>query len=215
MRVIVTAAILIVLSILASAQNKTDSCPAISVIGPSGPVGEGKLAPFTARVESKGREYTLEYIWSTSAGKIASGQGTTSIEVVMPDSHSLTVTVEVKGIPTDCPNTASESMIWDPAPQPTKLDEFVGSLAKVPAKRFVKAFEKAKYDDYAQVYILISGAGRNPGSSIRKKRQILLKHITITFRYDTQRVTFVDVDKKRDDRVTIWLVPAGASPPQP
>lgn len=215
MRVIVAVLGLIFLSIPLIAQEKLNSdCPMISVTGPSGLVSPGQLAMFSAQIDNKANNFTLEYEWSTSVGKIVTGQGTSRIEVVMP-AHSLTVTLEVKGLPSNCPNIASESMSWDPTPIPIKLDEFIGSLTKVRTERFIEAFNKAKDDSYAQVYILISGARRNPKSSIRKKRQVLMKHITVTCRYDTQRVTFVDVDNKQDDRVTIWLVPAGANPPTP
>jgi hypothetical protein len=156
----------------------------------------------------------LEYVWSVSSGTIVAGQGTSQIEVREPNGSCITATVEIRGFPESCPSTASEVACGDPAPQPIKLDEFVGALAEVRSERFIEAFNKAKQDSFAQVYVLISGARRNPASSIRKKREILMKRITITCRFDPQRVTFV-ISDKHDDRVAIWLVPAGANIPIP
>lgn len=216
MRVFVTAALLIVLSILTNAQDKTDSnCPTVSVTGFAGIVAPGEMVTFTASVDPKGKELKLEYVWSVSSGTIVSGQGTSTIGVPQPNNSCVTVTVKIRGLPESCPSAASETSCFDPPILAVKLDEFVGSLAKVPAKRFVEAFNKAKDDSYAQVYIFISGARRYPKSSVRKKRQILMRHITVKCQFDTQRVTFVDVDNKHDDRVTIWLVPAGANLPHP
>lgn len=213
MKLFVTAALLIILSILTSAQDKTDSnCPIVSVTGPAGIVAPGEMAAFTASVDTKGKELRLEYVWSVSSGTIVSGQGTSTIGVPQPNNSCVTVTVKIRGLPESCPSVASETSCFDPPLLAVKLDEFVGSLAKVSAKRFVEVFNRAKDDSYAQVYIVISGSSRNPKSSIRKKRQNLMKHITVTCRFDAQRVTFVDSDKQ-DDRVTIWLVPAGANPP--
>jgi hypothetical protein len=204
------------LLVVCTAQDQTGSnCPTVSVTGPSGVIPAGEISTYKASIDRKGKVLKLEYVWSVSSGNIVAGQGTSRIEVRESNGSCITATVEIKGFPESCPSTASEFACGDPAPQPTKLDEFVGSLAKVRTERFIEAFNKAKDDSYAQVYIFISGARRNPESSIRKKRQILMKHITITCRYDTQRVTFVDVDNKQDDRVTIWLVPAGANPPNP
>lgn len=212
MKVFVSAVFLVLGAISFIAQEKVDSnCPTINVIGPSGLTAPGEISTYTASVDTKGKELKLEYVWSVSKGSIVSGQGTSMIEVREP---CVTVTVEIKGFPESCPSTASEWACGNPPPQPVKLDEFIGSLAKVRTKRFVEVFKEAEEDRYAQVYIFISGTRRNPKSSVRKKRQILMRHITVTCRFDPQRVTFVDSDK-RNDRVTIWLVPAGASLPTP
>lgn len=216
MRVFASVALLFLLSVVCSAQEQTGSnCPTVSITGPSGIIPAGKISTYTASIDGKGKELKLEYVWSVSSGNIVAGQGTSTIDIREPNGSCITATVEIKGFPESCPTTASEWACGDPAPRPVKLDEFVGSLAKVRTERFIEAFDKAKNDSYAQVYIFISGTRRNPGSSISKKRQILMNRIKVTCRYDTERVTFVDVDNKHDDRVTIWLVPAGATPPTP
>lgn len=175
----------------------------------------GEISTYTTSIDRKGQQLKLEYVWSVSTGSILAGQGTSTIDVREPNGSCITATVEIKGFPESCPNTASEFACGDPAPQPVKLEEFIGPLAKVSAERFITAFKQAEENPTAQVYIFISGTRRNPRSSISKKRQILMKHITVTCRYDAQRVTFVDLDNRHDDRVTVWLVPAGAAVPKP
>jgi hypothetical protein len=198
-----------------SAQGETKpDCPLISVIGPSGIIAPGEISAYTMTVDTKEKVLELEYVWSVSSGKIVSGQGTSTIEVRDLLGSCVTATVEIRGLPKSCLTIYSETACGDPAPQAAKLDEFVGSLAKVPAERFTKAFEQAQDNPTAQVYIFISGSRRNTELSIRKKRQIIMKHISSSFGHHTQRITFVDVGKK-DDFVTIWLVPAGADLPTP
>ena len=215
MRKLLLIALLVFPPLVIGQQASDPRCPQISVMGPSGIPDFKKPIVFVATVGDEMQKFNPTYVWTTSTGEIVDGQGTLTVSVLHNDPRfSLTVTLEVKGLPEHCPNAASEAMIIDPAPVAIKLDEIIGSLAKVPVERFVAAFKQAKDNPTAQVYIFISGSRRNPQSSIKRKRDIMMKHIPITCQYDTQRVTFID-SGKQDDRVTIWLVPAGANSPTP
>ena len=66
---------------------------------------------FAVSVENKPEDLKLEYEWEVSAGKIMSGQGTPTIEVDTKDLSDINVTasVEIKGLPENCPKTFSET----------------------------------------------------------------------------------------------------------
>ena len=69
---------------LSAAQTPEQSahpCPVISVQAPGGIIEPGALVKFTATI-SGGDTERVRYAWSISKGKIVSGQGTKSINMV-------------------------------------------------------------------------------------------------------------------------------------
>lgn len=95
------------------AQTETSPCPKISVSGPASPFAESPWT-YTASVENS-ENIEIEYLWQTTAGKIIAGQGTRAIELDIRDTkgRSITVTVEIKGLPENCPNSFSEHAVAD------------------------------------------------------------------------------------------------------
>jgi len=191
------------------AFGQGSNCPKIEVSGPSGLVDTGKKATFTVQVGAGEWDSKISYFWSTSSGAISAGQGTRTIEVVV--DRALTATVEIKGLPEGCPNQTSDTMFGDSKPEAVKLSEFAGSLDKIAKERFAEIVEAAKADPNAQLYILISGGVKNPTVSISRKRVVILDQFSK--RLHDYRVTFVN-SNKNDDRVLIYLVPAGADIPR-
>jgi hypothetical protein len=94
----------------AKSKNIHSKCPIITV---SCPVTE-RPHTFTAVLvdaESKGTipGQNLEYHWTVSGGKIATGQGTFSItmDASSTDMRGITATVDVKGLAPECETKAS------------------------------------------------------------------------------------------------------------
>jgi len=192
--------------------NTTSPCPIISIDGPAGIVAPGEIATYIARIANTERPRDLVYIWSTSAGGIVSGQGTTAISVRQPKSQALTVTLEVKGFPAGCPNVASESAIWDPAPQAIKLDSFGGPISHIAKDRFEKIKKAMLLNRNSQLLIFMvyrKGAG---AKEIEGWRNAIFSSIP-TFEED-YRITAVAAGEATNNFVEIWLVPPGANLPQ-
>jgi hypothetical protein len=76
---------------------------------------------FTATVRSVPN---VRYVWTVSSGTITQGQGTTAIRVRVGDSRSITATIEMMGLPTECGNKASCTIIGEWAPKARKFDEY-------------------------------------------------------------------------------------------
>jgi hypothetical protein len=117
----------LLLSICASAaaQDRPSSeCPEISIIGPAGIVEPGQTGLYTAKVDMRGKRYSPEYQWTVTHGRIVRGQATTQVEVVQDRSEdgNLTVTLEVRGFPSGCQNTASESLAIAPRATVKKVE---------------------------------------------------------------------------------------------
>src|SRR5207249_2530154 len=70
--------------------------------------------------------------WTVSAGRIATGQGTSSITVMGFEGQAPTATVEVGGIPNGCPNQASCSIIIEAMPMARKFDEYGSEVIPLP-----------------------------------------------------------------------------------
>ena len=189
--------------------QEADSCPTISVDGPSHVVKPGEIATYTVRVDKRGLNIAPVYKWSVSAGSIVSGQGTERIDVRSPSKWNTTVTVEVEGVPVGCPNIDSWTGEGDFGPKAKKIGEFTGSLSHA---NFSGVIDAAERDPSSQLYIIVSGASRNRTQSITNKRRAITSGMS---RLDKDgRITFVESTRK-DDRTAVWLVPPGATPPVP
>ena len=107
--------IFLLASVISAQSDDSSVCPNISVQGPAGVIRTGETASYSFQIDIKGLHLDPQYVWSVSAGQILNGQGTTSIDVRQL-GEALTVTVKVKGLPSNCPDTASETAIIDPPP---------------------------------------------------------------------------------------------------
>jgi len=79
-------------------------CPTITVTGPSEDTTPGESMTFTANI-SGGSQESVTYLWTVSAGKIASGQGTPSITVSTTSEMAgtnVTATVQIGGLDERC-----------------------------------------------------------------------------------------------------------------
>jgi len=201
-------------SVLAAQTPETD-CPKLSVVGPPGIVLPGERAGYTAVVDTKGKKLDLRYKWSavTQGGQpaaIVSGQGTAAVEILLSsDLQSLTVSVEVDGFPTGCPNKATELIIIDPPPQALKLDEFNLPLFKVTQDRFAKAAAAIKEQPSAQLYEVISSKNNSAKTFISRGRELMRRLGRLPQHYPVTMIRGAG----RIDKIVIWLVPPGAEPP--
>jgi hypothetical protein len=113
------------MTVFAQTQEGEVACPSIAVTGPSGVPRPGQEMFYTAEIGKEIEQYSVEYVWSTSIGKIMSGQGSKAIIVITDDVSDVVVTLEVKGLPANCPKTSSERGTIPAEPlAPVLLNEF-------------------------------------------------------------------------------------------
>jgi hypothetical protein len=202
------------LSILGQAQNQ--SCAKIE--GTGGVVEAGTPMKFVATLSGKTDNLTLEYEWKVSAGTIASGQGTCSITVDttgLANGTNITAEVTVKGLPENCPNTASETKSI--------------SAPIVDYLRLIDEFGKLPRDEVrARLDALFIGLGNNPNGQgyiinygtdkeIAAREKIIREHIAFR-KYDANRITFIRGGANPNGEgawTKIWILPPGAEPPTP
>ena len=201
------------LSILAQGQN-----PACVKNGDSGGiVPVGTPMKFVATLSGKTDHLTLEYEWKVSAGTIMSGQGTCAITVDttgLANGTNITAEVKVKGLPENCPNTASETGSVVAEKVTSELLDRFGKLPNDEIRARLDAFFVVLGNEpNAQGYIYNYG----PEKEIAAREKLIRNHIAFR-KFDANRITFVrgsanpsgaGVDTK------IWVLPPGAEPPTP
>jgi hypothetical protein len=210
MRPLIVFFVLFVSPLFVAAQTSDSTCPKLAVFGPSGFVKPGEIGTYVARIDTLGRQYDLRYKWTVTDGTIVSGQGTEKIGVRNPTGWTTTVTLEVGGLPVGCPNDVSETAVYDPPIESKKLSELSGSLT---GANFSGVVDAMKGDPNAHLYIIMSGSKRNRVQSLDRKRKTILAKLVPSLG-GSSRITFV-LKTETDDQTVIWLVPQGATPPNP
>lgn len=200
-----------------SSQRMSTPCPSLSISGPSGTAMFDRI-PFTLSIGREIDLYQVVYKWWASQGDIVVGSDNKSIEVLNVDfrEKSLTVSIEISGLPKHCSNTFSETMSVSVHAPTIKLDEIKGSMATTPKARFDKIHSVVAIDPRASLYIIIS-AGKTKATSIQRKQAVIMKQFAspaYTSTFHDRRITFVH-STKNDDKVVFWLVPAGNDFPTP
>ena len=214
-QVIFTAILVLGLGFSVFAQNQNQLCAKTG--DTAGVVEAGTPMKFVATLSGKTDNLTLEYEWKVSAGTIMSGQGTCSIMVDttgLANGTNITAEVKVKGLPCDCPNTASEtgSVVVKEAPI-IDLDNF-GRLPNDEIRARIDAmFVALGNQPNSQGYIINYGTDQE----IAAREKIIRNHIGFR-KYDANRVTFVRGGANPNGN-GVWtkvnIVPPGANPPTP
>jgi hypothetical protein len=215
MKQIIFAAMLIlgfVISVFAQAENA--AC--VKTPGTAGVVEAGTPMKFVVTFSGKTDNLTLGYEWKVSAGTITSGQGTCSIIVDttgLANGTNITAEVTVKGLPENCPNTASETRSIMSKPIGETLDRF-GKLPDDEVKARMDAlFRELANNPTAQGYIINYGTEKEIAT-----REKQIQKAIVFLKYDANRITITRGDKNPNGEgvwTIIWIVPPGAAFPEP
>ena len=201
-------------SLSAFAQNQNQLCSKMP--GTGGVVEAGTPMKFVATLNGKTDNLTLEYEWTVSAGTIISGQGTCAITVDttgLANGTNITAEVKVKGLPCDCPNTASETgsvVVTEIIRE--RLDEF-GNLPRDEIRARVDAMIIALGNEPNAVgYIVVYGTDKE----IAQREKVIREHIAFR-KYDASRVRFIKGGANPRGEpgawTRFWILPPGAKPP--
>jgi hypothetical protein len=188
-------------------ERPAPPCPTVNVSCPD----QAQPGPVTFTANVSGGSGNQTYNWSVSAGTISSGQGTSSITVNGSAGQSITATVELGGLDPSCGRTASCTVQFPVAPNPSrKFDEY-GNI------RFND--EKARLDNYAvqlqnepgaQGYIIGYGSC---GSEGQERANRAKDYLVNTRGIDAGRIVVVDGGCMAELKVELWIAPSGATPP--
>ncbi len=190
-------------------------CPTFSVSCPTSFEGS-KVVIAEAIVRAGDAASIATYNWTIHGGTITQGNGTPRINFKVNDGpDSYTVSLKVGGLDPSCPATASCSTIICKGPPSVKSD----SYGILPIKE-----EQARLDHFAVVlknrpgtmgYILSYLARRVSARAARAVGERAKAYLVKDQGIDANRVVLVEGGFKDELTVDLWLVPTGATPPDP
>lgn len=189
-------------------------CPNVSIYCPDVQQA-GTPVTFTASLSGGTPGVTPVYNWVVSAGKILSGQGTSTITVDTAGlaGQPLTATVEVAGYNLECRAQCQAAV---PAPQgPSKFDE-IGEIQRDDEKARLDVFAiELQNSPGAQGYIIGYG-GRNRRYGTGAQRAQRARDYVVTTRgLEASRIVTLEGSARETGATELWIVPAGATPPRP
>lgn len=193
-------------------------CPTLSVSCPD-TVISGTPVTFTANVSGVDANAELTFNWVVSAGTISSGQTTSSITVDttgVPLFTSLTATVEVAGLPEECPQSAScATSVPGIIDHFSKVDEY-GNLRWGDEKARLDNFAiEVRNDPEALGYIVGYGGRRSRRGEALRRIGRAKRYLVAVRGIDASRVLVMDGGYREELTVELWVRPKGAQPPQP
>jgi hypothetical protein len=178
-------------------------CPKISVAGPSGIIdpASGEPVTYTAEVENS-EHLSLEYLWETTSGKIISGQGTLSIELLVRenDNPKIAVTVEIKGLPKHCPNSFTEEQVVLKREPHNCLETYRKLSWREEYSEMDNVMIRLRQASAVQVVFYLSFRGKPTQRQIDARILRMLKAFVIRRRLDElkNRIAFVIVQDKEE-----------------
>jgi hypothetical protein len=190
------------------------SCPTVTVSCPDSAT-ENAPVTFSANVSGGSSNVTPTYNWTVSAGRIMSGQGTTSITVDPAGLAGQTIraTLDVGGYGMPCPASCTVSIPIEEKSR--KFDEYYD---------IARNDEKARLDNYAielqgapgsQGYIIVYPSQKAKAGDAQARATRISDYLINSRGIDASRFT-VTVGKAREGWLTeLWIVPQGAPPPVP
>lgn len=186
-------------------------CPVISIT-PSESVSTGSKLAYKANVQSGNSLVTPTFVWTVLGGKIVAGQGTSEVSVDSDGTNSISVTVEVIGYPSECPNKAAYSWVADRV-MSRKFDEY---------SELKFSQERLRLDQFAwelnnkrgsRGYIIVYDAvdARKPLAQERgaRAKNYLVKERSL----DAAQIVVINGGRRVKTCIELFIAPAGALPP--
>lgn len=202
------------LVIFAQTSPKKSGCPVFSIVAPDSAADSNKPLVFRLDIDRKINP-NEKLIWTTSAGKILSGQGTESIAVenVSETGETITATIDILGLPDNCEKSFSASApTVCPIPlMPMKMDEFGKATKEVLKEKIVFLSQKLKEDPTATASIIKYSARRADKLDAYRDLQLMLNYLK-SDGIDEERINF-QIGFEEGETTELWFVPAGAAQP--
>lgn len=199
------------------AARTARQCPEIKVSCPDAASPGGELE-FNAAVDAAAADVKFTYNWELSAGAISAGQGASSLKADttgLSGGQTVTATVEVGGLAAGCARKASCTTALMSAPIGCRLDVY-GAIPFDDEKARLDNFAiELQNDPTSQGYMLCYGGRRGTAGEARRRCGRARGYLSGVRGIEAERVVIVDGGYMETFMVWLWIVPAGAKPPQP
>lgn len=202
-----TLTILFILFLVFSVLSQSQ-CPTISI---SEPKFLDDAIVFTANLNKESENYKIEYLWIVTGGKIVDGQGTKNVKIVQNNYYERTdVTLEIKGLPENCPNKTDE--VWQvPVCGLTRVladrySEMPSQINRKSLSEFAKTFQADLGNKALIIEQFKSGTSRD---AIRRKLINTFLYLTQDLRFPANRIIWQILDDT-ENRTYLYYLSEGA-----
>lgn len=189
-------------------------CPNVTVTCPERGTEDAPIT-FTATLSGGTSTITPSYNWTISAGRIISGQGTSSITVDTRGlgGQSVRANLDVGGYGMRCPASCASAI--EIVSKSRKFDEYYD---------IARNDEKARLDNYAiqlqsepgsQGYIIVYPSRRARANEAQARATRISDYLVNSRGIDASRFTITIVSPREDWLFELWIVPQGAVLPTP
>lgn len=190
-------------------------CPVINIFGPLYVWETQSPLQFEATIRSNTPRVIPSFIWTVSAGRIMSGQGSPRITVEHPGPfyQTITASVSVGGFSSECNNKSSIASPANLLLVPYKFDDF----GKLNCED-----ELARLDNFAVVlhshqrlrgYIIIYGGRRGLRNEAHARAARMKAYLTMSRGVTVDRIITIDGGFKEELAGELWLsIPDGKAP---
>jgi PEGA domain-containing protein len=199
-------------------------CPFPVNISAPTQVTEGEIITYTADVAYSG-DAALKYAWKVtpSSARIISGLGTPTLNV---DSTGLggqritaTLTTDDGSSDPACAQSAQAVSIIAPIKKVAivaqEFDECNNCTFDDQKARLDNLAVELQNDPTTRAYVIAYGGRMSPVGQVEKLMNRAREYVVTQRGIDASRVTVVNGGYREEDSVELWIVPSGASAPQP
>ena len=199
-------------------------CPFPVSISAPNQVTEGEIITYSSDVSYSGNS-ALKYTWvvSPSSARVISGLGTSTLNV---DSTGLggqriiaTLTADDGSSDPACAQSAQAVSIIAPIKKVAivarEFDECNNCTFDDQKARLDNLGVELQNDPTTRGYIIAYGGRMSPVGQVEKLMSRAREYLTTQRGIDASRLSVVNGGFREDDSVELWVVPSGASAPQP
>ncbi|HVF42722.1 MAG TPA: hypothetical protein VM936_06920 [Pyrinomonadaceae bacterium] len=199
----------------AAVAHDAQKCPAVEVTCPTD-MRPGEPLTFTASVDAAAADAKYTIKWEVSAGTIASAQGRLSITVDTTGvSAPVAATVEVGGLPAACDRYASCAVTPELFICGHPIDEYGDMAFEDEQARLDNFAIELQNDPAATGYLICYGGRVGHEGDARRRCERAKDYISRVRGIGGERILTADGGFKENLTVVLWVVPSGATPPQP
>jgi hypothetical protein len=187
-------------------------CKSFSITGPAGIPEPNQPESFTLAIENP-EEY--KFVWTVTGGKIVGGQGTTKLVALRRGRvERLIAAVEIIGLPAGCPTTGSETALLIIDPGAILVAEVPILASKLPKSSLDRLIDKLRKNPNAQGYVVFETVPKTTAGVVSNYQRKIETYIASQARrIDSRRITIIRSAESSANRLRLYLVPPGATPP--
>jgi len=190
-------------------------CPAIEIVCPT---NVGIDQPLTFRSNTTGGIPATDpvYNWSVSAGTILEGQGTDTIKVDTTGLAGQTVraTLSMGGYNLEC---SADCAVSIPLPRinSRKFDEFPDISRNDEKARLDNFGIELQNDPTATAYVIVYPGRSSKRGDVQHHSSRIVEYLVHSRGLDEHRIVTLVGSAREELFVELWIIPQGATPPNP